>query len=207
MWSKNANVRNSYFRLKNCLQNINCIELLNHASGYSKPVINYIEDVLFDVEKLKWKALLDRNTSIRGNGGNKLRTYRIVKSDFCTENYLKTNIPFNYRSAFTKFRCGVAPLRVETGRYENLALENRCCFYCQNVVEDEKHVLYHCPLYNECRTELISVINSMQSVSYENLSDDEKLLATFKNDNNAYVAAKTCFKILYERKQFLYSRT
>ena len=42
----------------------------------------------------------------------------------------------------------------------------------------------------------------MQRVSYENLEDDEKLLATFKNDNNAYVAAKTCFKILYERKQF-----
>ena len=70
---------------------------------------------------MKWKALLDRNTSIRGNGGNKLRTYRICKSDFCTENYLKTNIPFNNRSAFTKFRCGVAPLRVETGRYENSA--------------------------------------------------------------------------------------
>jgi hypothetical protein len=33
--------------------------------------------------------------------------------------HLSKNIPSRYRSAFAKFRCGVAPLRIETGRYEN----------------------------------------------------------------------------------------
>ena len=28
-------------------------------------------------------------------------------------------MPLRHRSAFAKFRCGVAPLRIETGRYEN----------------------------------------------------------------------------------------
>jgi hypothetical protein len=51
--------------------------------------------------------------------GNKLRTYKLFKEVFETEMYLSKNIPSRYRSAFAKFRCGVAPLRIETGCYEN----------------------------------------------------------------------------------------
>ena len=70
-----------------------------------------LEVKLFDIEKNKWKLLLERHNAIRGNGGNKFRTYRIFKSQYCTEKYLMRNMPFQYRSAFTKLRCGVAPLR------------------------------------------------------------------------------------------------
>ena len=46
-----------------------------------------------------------------------------------------------HRSALSKFRCCVAPLKLETGRYENIAPEQRLCFNCKNIVENEKHVL------------------------------------------------------------------
>ena len=36
------------------------------------------------------------------------------------ENYCKILVPFNDRSAFAIFRCGMAPIRLETGRYENI---------------------------------------------------------------------------------------
>ena len=36
--------------------------------------------------------------------------------------------PFNHRSA--KLRCGVAPIKLETGRFENLDLQTRICFNC-----------------------------------------------------------------------------
>ena len=41
-----------------------------------------------------------------------------------------------------KFRCGVAPLRIETGRFERLSVEDRLCFHCygDGLVEDELHV-------------------------------------------------------------------
>ena len=46
------------------------------------------------------------------------------------------------RSAYAKFRCGVAPIKIETCRYglNRLPIEQRVCEEWQ-VVEDECHVL------------------------------------------------------------------
>ena len=52
------------------------------------------------------------------------------------------------KSAYAKFRCGVAPLRIETGRYENLHINERKCFIVW-MTEDEVHVITKCPLYSE----------------------------------------------------------
>ena len=96
----------------------------------------------------------DLNTNER----SKLRTYRLFKLEYCTENYLCTKMQGRYRSAFAKFRCGVAPIKIETGRYEGLSSDNRFCFNeccTQNqLIEDEKHVLLKCPLYSHMRQEL-----------------------------------------------------
>ena len=55
-----------------------------------------------------------------------------------------------------KFRCGVAPLRIETGRFERLPVEDRRCFNCNGLVEDELHVITVCPLYQDlCDTYLL----------------------------------------------------
>ena len=42
---------------------------------------------------------------------------------------------------------------LETGRYCNpfIPRENRFCFHCKNIVEDEKHFLLECPLYKHVR--------------------------------------------------------
>ena len=53
-----------------------------------------------------------------------------------------------------KFRCGVAPLRLETGRYEGLPADERKCPFCWVHVEDEKHVLLQCKKYNTIRENL-----------------------------------------------------
>ncbi len=59
-----------------------------------------------------------------------------------------------HRSAFAIFRCGVAPLRVETGRYENIPFNERSCFNCLDSIEDEIHVLLECPLYSDIRANI-----------------------------------------------------
>ena len=38
-------------------------------------------------------------------------------------------MPGSCRHANAKFRCCVAPIKMETGKYEGLAVENRVCFY------------------------------------------------------------------------------
>jgi hypothetical protein len=71
---------------------------------------------MFDKYKLDWKNRVSAYSQ-----GNKLRTYKLFKHDFCAEPYLEYRMPLNYRSAYAKFRCGVAPLTVETGKYERKA--------------------------------------------------------------------------------------
>jgi hypothetical protein len=68
-----------------------------------------------------------------GNGPNKLRTHKLFNYEYGVENYCKVLGPFNDRSAFAKFRSGLTPIRLETGRYENIKLEERCCFPCSNL--------------------------------------------------------------------------
>ena len=54
------------------------------------------------------------------------------------------------RNIASKFRCSVAPIRSETGRFEGLPVERRLYPFC-HVVEDKSHVLLKCTfiLYND----------------------------------------------------------
>ena len=71
-------------------------------------------------------------------------------------------MPISHRAAFCKFRCGVAPIRIETGRYENIDVSQRLCNFC-NVVEDETHIILDCSanlLRNNLFSKAISVLPS-----------------------------------------------
>jgi hypothetical protein len=48
--------------------------------------------------------------------------------------------------------CGVTPVIFETGLYENIKLEERRCFNCSNLIEDETHVILHCPVYSDIKS-------------------------------------------------------
>ena len=70
--------------------------------------------------KTDWLNKINASNGPSGRGRNKLRTYCTFKQDYGVEKYCKYIMPKNHRSALCKFRCGVAPLRIETGRYEGL---------------------------------------------------------------------------------------
>ena len=124
----------------------------------NKDLNKNIENECFEKFKEEWYD------KIMSDDKNKLRTYRIFKNVYGVENYLIFNIPGRYRSALAKLRCGVAPIRIETGRYENIDIENRLCFNCNDDVEDEKHFLLNCPVYSDIR----NVIFNHASIVDEN---------------------------------------
>ncbi len=162
-----------------------------------KRMICYLE------EKMFYKFKTDWCTRISSYGqGNKLRTYKLFKVNYFTEQYLLQNISIRYRSAYAKFRCGVAPLKIETGRYERLEVNERLCFNCDNSVEDEKHVLLNCPLYEDLRQSLFNVLIG-QNNDFLSLSDD-KFIFLFSNENVFNSVAKTCHNILQRRNSVLY---
>ena len=90
---------------------------------------------------------MTRHHARRGNGRNRLRTYILFKTTYTEEKYVNIIMQRNHR----KFRMGVAPLRIETGRYERLEEEQRVCFKCGDAIESEEHVLLDCPLYQQIR--------------------------------------------------------
>ena len=113
------------------------------------------------------------------------------------------SLPKKHRSAFAKFRCGVAPLKIETGRYENRPIENRTCPFCCNIVEDEIHVVLNCPQYNIVREELFLKAASINN-SFSDMSEQNKLSFLFSTKDLVRVCAKTCFLILQCRSSLLY---
>ncbi len=80
------------------------------------------------------------------------------------------------RSAFARFRCGVAPIRLETERYENLPEEQRLCPMCDSqVIESEIHVLTKCNLYIDLRTDLFHRASSVNN-DFNNFTDTQKFI-------------------------------
>ena len=113
-------------------------------------------------------------------------------------------MPFAHRAAYyAKFRCGVAPLKVETGRYLGQPLEARICPFCPNRIEDEQHVILHCPAYDSLRQHLFRKASNLCEGFCRN-DDIEKIIVLFSTKSLVRIVAKTCFLILRKRNNLLY---
>ena len=64
----------------------------------------------------------------------------------------------SHRSALAKFRCGVAPIRLKTGHYEKLPVNERFCSLFMDCIEDERHVILECPVYSDMRVPLLEAV-------------------------------------------------
>ena len=97
----------------------------------------------------------------------------------------------------------MAPLKIETGRYEGLVENDRLCPFCSNHIEDESHVMLNCAMYQDIRKDLILKAMSLDS-NFEYFDDFNKMKFLFSNNDLIRICAKTCFKILQERNNILY---
>lgn len=86
------------------------------------------------------------------NNSRRLKSYCIFKHNFSPEKYtecIKTN---KTRIALTRFRVSSHDLAIETGRYNNIDVDERKCIHCQmNAIENEYHFLLVCPKYRDLR--------------------------------------------------------
>ena len=136
-----------------------CMELaITLADRATDSILTELGEKIMAEVKRSWSEDINKIEGKRNKGLNKLRTYRTFKSIFETEEYVKVIMPRSHRSAYAQFRCGVAPIRLETGRYEGLEERERLCPFCQDVVESELHVLVECPFYADLRENLFKHI-------------------------------------------------
>ena len=129
------------------------LESYNHSRVFSASRVNSYSQLC---KKLKheyenqyletWKRTLF-NDSRKNGSGNKLLTYRIFKTKFGFEKYLRDISDFGLRRSLTKYRLSDHNLRVEIGRKckPHLPLNERICLRCDsNVIDDEFHFLFTC---------------------------------------------------------------
>ena len=110
-----------------------------------------------------------------------------------------------HRRSYAKFRCGVAPLRSETGRYEGLIESERSCFNCDGVIENNENVLLECPLYKDIR---LTLFQTTYDPLNRDLSNEEKLRVIFSSTsfNVIRLVARICHEILMRRQDVLYKK-
>ena len=143
--------------------------------------INDVKNILINFHAISWPE--------KSNYPPKLRTYKIIKNIYGTEDYVKMNLSRSERSILAQFRCGVMPLRVESGRFTGEPVESRICRYCaKNEVENEKHFLLHCDCYNDIRHSYFNDI--FHTLSSNSISEDEyfkRLLLNYPRKTAKYL--------------------
>jgi hypothetical protein len=139
-----------------------------------------------------WKRKLFNDQRIEG--GNKLRTYRLFKSNHTMEKYLHIIKNKNHRQALTKLRVSNHKLRIETGRYTGTAIDQRVCDVCQTL-EDEKHFLILCKKFEKERKPLFENIKTI-CINFDHLSEEEKLVYIMTIEDELIL--KELSKFVYE---------
>ena len=91
------------------------------------------------------------------------------------ETYVKLNLSATENSMMAQLRMGILPLRLETGRFCNLKINERLCQICnQGIVEDELHFLFQCKKYKQTRDSFFIEMSAVNN-GFTGLSDVEKL--------------------------------
>ncbi len=170
--------------------------------------ISSIDAQLKIMHEDQWREQLMRDVAINGaqHGGNKLRTYRTFKQEYKTETYVQIIRQKKFRSAYAKFRCGVAPIKIETCRYglNRVPVEERLCDTCQ-VVEDEYHVMMQCSLYNDIRIEYLTSICTINN-NFNELSLQEQFKEIMSNPLYYKAVSKAMHYILNKSRWVIRSR-
>ena len=139
-----------------------------------------------------WAREINSKVGPSNKGGNKLRTYASLKGHFQCEPYTKITDK-SLRRCFAKFRCSDHNLRIETGRRENLPVEDRKCLACKgNKIEGEMHFLTVCPKYNSLRTELYDKIEKSVT-NFKFLSPSQKFIYMLSSENLKEIKWVACF--------------
>ncbi len=105
-------------------------------------------DVLcdLDVAEARLKYLNRDKWWVECHSKPKLRTYVQIHDKREIRSLVKHNLSRKHRSQVSRFKFRTLPLSLETGRYNDVEIEDRVCVLCaSNSVETEEHFVLVCP--------------------------------------------------------------
>ena len=114
----------------------------------------------------------------------KLSFYHSIKKNYSLSVYFDSTRKNPIRRTLVKLRIGCHNLRVETGRYDKIPLDE-CPLCSRNKIEEETHLLLDCQRYSSMRDIFLSKIETkiddIRKLSHENL------IPQLMNSNDYYV--------------------
>ena len=193
MWEREKRGLNWSSEVKNML-----LELGREGVFYNNEIINLteIKNILCEKEKEAWKCNV---VSVP-----KLRSFILFKKEMSPEPYIFKVINRGHRSILAQLRCGILPLRIETGRFQNIPPEFRLCLLCnQNCTEDENHFLFNCPFYEDLRQVFFTKVIAMFP-NFSMLDFGEKCNILF-SENLVKETASFIYTLYKNRQKSMYN--
>lgn len=174
----------SYLTCHDTYLNIDKNGNITNLTDYQLHNVNdNIKQRILDQEFQTWEGEI-HNDSKKANRKNKMRTYRTFKTTYTREGYLREVSNIKHRISLTKLRISDHSLHIETGRYTKPYTEahERICNLCKKEVEDEKHFLLRCEVFNDERALLINNIENKLGIKFY-LFNENKQFHTLINPN------------------------
>jgi exonuclease III len=140
-----------------------------------------------------WRTKAFGISNKQANNSKKLRCYETFKQCISVEKYLDTISNAEARRAMAKFRTSSHNLRIETGRYEKICVQDRLCNMCAcQEVEDEVHFLITCPAYEDSRKSLFTLA-TRECTGFNDLSSEMKFIWLMSTEQTEVIRAMANF--------------
>jgi hypothetical protein len=146
-----------------CNETVMWNKIMNGEYVNVKFICTTIEKKLKYMYEQQWLLAMNR-TATDDNNGNKLRTYCKFKNAFAMENYLLASDNKSERSALCKLRISAHKLMFEVGRHirPKIKADRRYCKFCNDgSIEDEKHFILNCSIYENERKVFFSKLRNI----------------------------------------------
>ena len=163
---------------------VSCVEFLfkqlriSNRMAYQPNFSSLIKTKLINRFK---EILIKTLTQFKENNQGKLRTYALFKNIFQKEKYLSVIKDVSIRKCFMSFSSH--KLEIERGRYKKVPVEKRLCTFCNfDSIEDEKHLIFDCSMYNSLRKIFYAKIEN-SCKHFSSLSQEARLIWLMTNES------------------------
>ena len=132
----------------------------------------------------------------------KLRTFLEIHKFEDIQTLVKSNLSRYQRSLLAQLKFGILPLKIETDRYQGIALNERICKLCNlNAVEDTYHFMFRCPALQITRERAAIQLNLNVMMT----NNDSDMLSILLDKSNISTCGKYIEKLYKERQKIMYT--
>jgi hypothetical protein len=123
---------------------------LSQGVGNVNIFVRTLKERLIDMYRQEWDGVI--------RDKERYRLFSLFKNSIDYERYISFIDVYCFRVAFTQARLNALPINANLHRFSEKP-EDKFCPFCKNVIEDETHIVFRCPLYCDLRKKYINTLD------------------------------------------------